>query len=92
MLMQISAKFEIDVNFRDRNGDTAFHNACRNRQKSIVQRIIQNETRCNFDFDAKDSYGKTVFEIAYLSGCKDIVNLLDKRNQRKINKMFKSCS
>ena len=42
MLVQKSAKFNIDLNAKDNYGNTAFHFACYNKHESIVEMMMKN--------------------------------------------------
>ena len=45
-------------------GSTAFHHACADAKKSIVEMMINSARSLKFDFKAKDGLGQTGYHIA----------------------------
>ena len=76
MLLQKSAKIEIELNAKDRYGLTAFHLACRNGHSKIVEILIQASPEFNIELNAKDRYGWTAFHWACRNGRTSIVDMM----------------
>ena len=62
MLIQKSAKFNIDLNAKDIQGKTGFHWVCIKNETEIAEMLIQKSAELKIDLNAKDQYGITAFD------------------------------
>ena len=90
MFLNFGSNHDIDVNARDKSGDTAFIHACRNGHKDVVQLLLdysdrfRNEIKAGAMFDlnrylklnATNNCGYTGFIVACREGQEDVVKLL----------------
>ena len=57
-------ELDIDLNIKDRIGETGFHLACIKGKTSIVEMIIDNAESSNIDLSITTWKRKTAFQIA----------------------------
>ena len=74
MLLQKSKEFKIKLNAKDKNGQTAFHLACKRGYTSIVKIMIENSDSIRLGL--RDNDGKTGFQLAQGDQKTDIINLI----------------
>ena len=74
--MKNSAKFNIELNAKDNDGRTAFHDACYCGETSIVKFMISNSDSFNLDLTARDNDGKTGFQLAQDEEESEVVYLI----------------
>ena len=60
--------------------NTGFHLACGHGQFKIVELLIQNSDKV--ELTAKNSFGRTGFQLAVRFGKKEIVNLIKEKMPR----------
>ena len=71
--------FNINLKALESNGRTAFHLACFDDRKIIVEMMIENAETLEIDLTAKDKDGKTGFQLAEEHGNEDIVNIIKEK-------------
>ena len=79
MLRQKSTEFNIDLNAKDINGQTAFHLACRSGVHfnfNIVEVMIRHAKSFNFVHTTKDNNGRTGFALLLPRDFQRIINLI----------------
>ena len=54
MLIHKSTDFNIDLNGKNEDGKTAFHNVCQYGHPKIVEMLIHKSTEFNIDLNTKD--------------------------------------
>ena len=54
----------IDLNAKDKYGQTAFISSCKNGHVKIAKMIVQKTSEFNIDLNAKDRNDKTAFNVA----------------------------
>ena len=79
ILITKSANLKIDLNARNRYGQTAFHYACHRGRRDIVAMMIEHAESLKLNFKIKDMIGETAFQIAKNYGKLDIVDLIKKK-------------
>ena len=66
--MKNSVNLKIDLNARDKYGNTAFHYACMFGRKETVKMMIENSESLKLDLKAKNNDGKTAYQAAVRFG------------------------
>ena len=64
------------MNSKGKWGNTSFHNACECGHFRIVEMMIEHSESLELDLKAKDSHGKTGYQLAKANGSYNIVNLI----------------
>ena len=79
ILIHNSVDFNIDLNAKDKKGNTAFITACLKWTPEVAEVLIDNSVDCNIDLNAKDNCNKTGFQLAKRFGNKTICKLIEKK-------------
>ena len=75
--IQNFAKLDIDVNAEDRNGKTAFHQACKYGRSKITEILIQNSALLKMNVNATEDVNyQTAAHLACGLGQSEIVKIL----------------
>ena len=64
MIVKNSVEFNIELNTRGNNDNTAFHYACMHGQSEIVEMIMKNSVEFNIELNVKDNQGATAFHLS----------------------------
>merc|ERR1719225_1351957 len=65
MIIKNCAEFNIDLNIKDNDGKTAFHQVCEIAFEEIAEMIIENSVDLNIDLNAKTNKGETAFHVCF---------------------------
>ena len=76
LLLDHSKARNIDLNSRDNNGRTGFHNACINGNLDVVKLLLDHSKTKNIDLNSKANNGNTAFHDACMEDNVDVVKLL----------------
>ena len=74
--MKKSLELKIDLNCKDKCGNTCFHDACDFGCFKIVDMMIEHSESLELDLKAKNSDGKTGYQLAKARGATYIANLI----------------
>ena len=61
LIIQKSSDFNIDLNARDKNDETAFNVACENKSSKMIKMLVQKSAEFHIDLNVKMKMGQLVF-------------------------------
>ena len=91
IIMENAAAFNLDLNMKNNDGMTAFHLACISGKESmtrftssvvfknldVIRLFMENASALNINLlDTKNNDGQTVFHLACISGCAEVIYYL----------------
>ena len=85
IFIQKSVELDFDLTTKDNVGWTAFHVACYQGMKPIVEMMIKTEGLFQLNISAKTNEGNTGLQLAEIKEKHDIVNLINEKMLNQLN-------
>merc|ERR1739844_657029 len=80
--MKKSSELQIDLNIKNFNGSSAFHQTCINGRSETAEMILKNSSEVKIDLKSKDYFGRTAFHLACLNGRVKIVDMMIEQSEK----------